>query len=82
MGWITGIRGLLRRTAWVTAGAVLALGAFGFAIGGWSGARGGVLWGLMAGLMSIPAMLSGLVDVSGGGVSQELRDEWAKREFE
>jgi ABC-type dipeptide/oligopeptide/nickel transport system permease subunit len=77
-------RRLLRvvlRSLLIAVGAMVAMAAVGFALGGWAGARGGASWGLLAGALAIPGLLLGLVLHGGEDQSRQMMEEWGERHW-
>jgi hypothetical protein len=77
-GWGGTLRGILLRWVVQSAGAAAVLGAIGFALGGWLGARNGAVFGLMAGALALPFMLQAMVDLRGGGVEDAGHEAFYK----
>jgi hypothetical protein len=72
---------VLLRCLLIAVGAVVAMSAFGFAVGGWAGARGGAFWGLAAALLAVPGMLLGLVLASTEDTSEQIVQDWGERRY-
>ena len=70
----------LRRVVLISVGAVLVMAAIGFALGGWAGAQGGAMWGLVAGAMAVPGMLLGIA-LNAGESMHDDRDSAAERRY-
>ena len=72
---------VLLRCLLIAVGAVVVLAGVGFALGGWAGARGGAMWGLVAGAMAVPGMLLGLVLAGSEDQSRTITQEWGERRY-
>jgi ABC-type antimicrobial peptide transport system permease subunit len=80
-GWVRGLLGLARRVLTVTVVAVLVFAVIGLLLGGVDGAKAAVVWGLLAGGLSIPVLLEAMVSVDGDGVNKESRAAYFDRFF-
>lgn len=72
---------VLLRCLLIAVGAVVAMAAFGFAIGGWAGAQGGAFWGLAAAMLAIPGMLLGLVLASTEDEGTQILQDFGERRY-
>ena len=69
----------LVRVLTIAACAVAVMAVIGFALGGWAGAQGGAMWGLVAGAMAIPGMLLGIALNAGDSYADRRTDAFDKR---
>jgi hypothetical protein len=74
----TWIRFLVRVIA-IAVCAVAVMAVIGFALGGWTGAQGGAMWGLVAAAMAIPGMLLGIALNAGDSYADRRTDAFDKR---
>ena len=72
---------VLLRCLLIAVGAVVVMSVFGFAIGGWAGARGGAFWGLAAALLAVPGMLLGLVLSSTEDEGTQILQDFGERRY-
>ncbi len=69
----------LLRVVMIAVGAVAVMAVIGFALGGWTGARGGAMWGLAAAAMAIPGMLLGIALNASDSYADRRTDAFDKR---
>lgn len=77
----TKLRKVLLKSLLITVAAVAVMGVIGFALGGWVGARGGAMWGLVAGAMAVPGLLLGIALNAGEDMSQQILGDWGERRY-
>ncbi|MEO5851445.1 MAG: hypothetical protein ABIQ15_02935 [Nocardioides sp.] len=75
------VRKVLLKSLLITVAAVAVMGVIGFALGGWAGAQGGAMWGLVAGAMAVPGLLLGIALNAGEDLSQQILGDWGERRY-
>jgi len=72
---------VLLKSLMITIGAVVVMATIGFLLGGWAGAKGASMWGLVAGAMAVPGLLLGMALHAGEDMSQQILGDYGERRY-